>query len=62
MNQEEILKELVKLQQGYINLLGSELNELAILASNRGWKSENVAAGVVFRTKIKELKEKLNIS
>jgi hypothetical protein len=60
MNQEETLKELVRLQEGYITLIGSELNATAPFASNRGWRSKNFEAGALLRTKIKELKEKLN--
>lgn len=53
-------EELIQVYKEYIQLLGDELNELAILASNRGWKSNRFEAGKKLRDKIKELENEKN--
>ena len=55
-------KELIKTYKEYIELLEEELNELAILASIRGWKSYRFEAGKKLRDKIKELENEKNTS
>lgn len=55
MENTEILKEIIETQKEYIKLMSDELNELAVLASNRGWKSSRYEAGKLLREKISEL-------
>ena len=57
---EEYNDQLIKAYEEYIKLLGDELNDLAPLAQNRGWKSTRYEAGKSCREKIKLLKAKLH--
>ena len=42
---ERKLKETIKLLLDYVDLLGAELDELALFAANRGWKSSRAEEG-----------------
>ena len=53
------LAKLVTLQEQYIAFIGEELEETAILASARGWKSKRFDEGVKLRTEMERLKGKL---
>ena len=55
----ENLKKLIEAKNEYIKLMSEELNELAVLASNRGWKSSRYEAGKAIREKISQLESKL---
>lgn len=50
-------EKLINLQKEYINLLSSEINELASISLNRGWKSKRVEDGILIRSKIKECED-----
>jgi hypothetical protein len=50
-------EKIIELQEKYINLLGEELEELVILAHNRGWKSTRIEEGKIMREEIKKLKD-----
>ena len=53
------LGQLVTLQEQYIAFIGEELEETAILASARGWKSKRFDEGVKLRTEMERFKGKL---
>lgn len=49
-----IMEELISLYEQYIELVGEELSELAVMASVRGWKSSRVKQGEDLREKIRQ--------
>lgn len=50
-------RELVKAYKDYAQLLGDEINEMAVFASVHGWKSSRIEQGKVLREKIKQLEK-----
>lgn len=54
VNREDESKatQLIKLLDEYIDFIGEELGELAVMASNRGWKSSRVKEGESKRNEI----------
>ena len=48
--------QLIEKLENYIEFIGEELSELAVLASNRGWESTRIQRGEELRKEIKELK------
>lgn len=50
-------KELFKVQDEYIKLLGEENNELSAFANGHGWVSKRAEKGKVLRERIQELKK-----
>ena len=60
MTKEEAQAELIEALKAYINLLGTEYDELALQATNRGWVSKRKAAGMLTRRKITDAENQLN--
>ncbi len=52
--------QLINMLQTYILFLGEELDELAVLANNRGWKSKRVKKGEELREEINKQKKLLS--
>jgi hypothetical protein len=50
------MMELIKAYEEYIEILGSEIDELSPLAILHGWKSSKIKNGEMARNKIKMLK------
>lgn len=59
MSKEELLIKIIEEQQIYIDILGSELNEMFPFAYSHAWRSSRVEEGEKQRQKIQELKDKL---
>jgi hypothetical protein len=53
------IEELKESYEDYIGLLALELNDLAVLASVHGWKSQRVEAGDNARRRIDKAKSQL---
>lgn len=50
-------KELLKLTEKFLELLGDELHETAVIARLHGWRSSRIEQGNALREKINQLKE-----
>lgn len=48
--------ELIRLYEEYIKLLGDELNDVVVMASIHGWKSDRVEQGEEMRREIAQQK------
>ena len=57
----DLVVELIKSYQEYIDLLCDELNEVVPIAHNHGWRSDRVDAGNRIRKKIETLQNQLKI-
>lgn len=55
----EILEELILAMNGYITVLGKELDDCAVMLSVHGWQSKRVQEGIDARNKIFEITLKL---
>lgn len=53
-------REIAAVFKEYAQLLGDEINEMAVFASVHGWKSSRIEQGKVLREKIKQIGEALN--
>ena len=53
------LKELVKLQEEYINMCIDELDEVCLIASVHGWKSSRWDLGVEMRNRLERANKEL---
>ena len=61
-NRKELtkLKNLVKAQKEYIEILGEDLDSAATQAAIRGWKSTLIKDGRKARAKIKKYEQRIN--
>lgn len=56
---KEAAKEIMKIYDEYVALLGDELSEVVSMMAVHGWKSTRFEQGVIDRGKIEQLKERL---
>jgi hypothetical protein len=59
IKENKILHKIAFVQESYIELLASELDEVVLYAHQHGWKSTKYEAGKKAREQIKLLKSKL---
>jgi hypothetical protein len=59
-NERDEVSKLLKITEQFLDLLGEELHDTAVIASLHGWKSTRIEQGKVLREKIKQLKERIN--
>ena len=53
---DPVVRQLIEAYDGYLALLGEELNSLTGVAYVHGWRSSRVEEGKAWRAKIEELK------
>jgi hypothetical protein len=56
---EELQSELIIAYQNYINLLGSEISDMSIVATIHHWRSNRINDGFECRKEIEELLSKI---
>jgi hypothetical protein len=54
------VRSLIKVYDGYIELLNAELEEIIVLATLHGWKSHRYEDGLKMRNRIAELKRSIS--
>jgi hypothetical protein len=57
VSEEDRLNKLVEKLDEYIAFIGEEIDELVVLASNRGWKSTRYDGGEKLRGEIRLLRK-----
>jgi len=58
-NKIALLIDMINTMQDYINLLGKELDDCAVMLSVHGWQSKRVQEGIDIRNKMNEINNKL---
>lgn len=53
-------EDLIKIYEEYLQLLGEEIRELAVIGRKNGWQSKSLKQNALIRNKIIRMKENLN--